>query len=162
MSRHCYSNGSGTRSVRMNPDFHHFDVLDLSISYPYCSQQKVSKVLLVFIFVVFPVVTITLFCHYGQSSPLRGRHPRLTFLNISLLGPVVSLATTVIFVTAFKNLTGKRRPDFLATCQPDLSVVPSHTVGGYGQLISTLRVMVDAGICQKPDGRIRKCWKMRT
>ena len=53
--------------------------------------------------------------------------------------------------TGVKNLSRKPRPDFLARCEPDLEHVAAHRVGGYGQTISNLWVMVDGGICQQPD-----------
>lgn len=146
----------------INPDFHNFSVLDLSISYPYRSQQKVSKVLLVFLSVVFPIVAITVVCLWlssrlkaRSSQPFRpqGWKTRLSSLNTSLLGLGVSLATTTIVVTGVKNLTGKPRPNFLAICRPDVSRIPSHTVGGYGQSVSNLWVMVDGGVCQEADRR---------
>ncbi len=72
-------------------------------------------------------------------------------MNASLLGLGVSLATSTIIFTGVKNLSGKPRPDFLASCDPDLEHITAHTVGGYGQAVSNLWVMVDGGICQQPD-----------
>ena len=72
-------------------------------------------------------------------------------MNASLLGLGVSLATSTIVFTGVKNLSGKPRPDFLARCDPDLEQITTHTVGGYGQTISNLWVMVDGGICKQPD-----------
>ena len=72
-------------------------------------------------------------------------------MNATLLGLGVSLATSTIIFTGVKNLSGKPRPDFLARCDPDLEHITAHTVGGYGQTISKLWVMVDGGICQQPD-----------
>ena len=72
-------------------------------------------------------------------------------MNASLLGLVVGLAKSTIILTGVKNLSGKPRPDFLARCEPDLKQVAAHRVGGYGQSISTLWLMVDGGICQQPD-----------
>ena len=72
-------------------------------------------------------------------------------MNASLLGLGVSLATSTIIFTGVKNLSGKPRPDFLARCDPDLEQITAHTVGGYGQTVSNLWVIVDGGICQQPD-----------
>ena len=147
----------------VNPDFHHFSVLDLSISYPYRSQQKVNKGLLVFLSVLFPIIAITVVCLWlsarfkaRSSQPLRpqGWKTKLSYLNTSLLGLGVSLATTTTVVTGVKNLTGKPRPNFLAICRPDISRIPSHTVGGHGQSVSNLWVMVDGGVCQEADRRV--------
>lgn len=142
----------------VNPDFHHFSILDLSISYPYRSHQKINKALLILVSVIFPAVAIILVSLIGQGSrSLHGRYPtRLDSLNTSLLGLGVSLATTTVVVTGVKNLTGKPRPNFLDVCQPDLSRILPSTVGGYGQSISNLWVLVDGGICRQSDRRLLK------
>lgn len=72
-------------------------------------------------------------------------------MNAGLLGIGVSFATTTIIFTQVKNLTGKPRPNFLQLCQPNLENIAAHTVGGFGQSISPLWVMVDVDICQQPD-----------
>lgn len=50
-----------------------------------------------------------------------------------------------------KNLFGKPRPDLLARCQPDLSSIAAHVVGGFGQDISSRWTLVDSGICTNTD-----------
>ena len=72
-------------------------------------------------------------------------------MNASLLGLGVSLATSTIVFTGVKSLSGKPRPDFLARCDPDLEHIPAHRVGGYGQTVSNLWVMVDGGVCKQVD-----------
>ena len=72
-------------------------------------------------------------------------------MNASLLGLGVSLATSTIIFTGVENLSGKPRPDFLARCDPDLERITAHTVGGYGQTVSNLWVMVNGGVCKQPD-----------
>ena len=76
---------------------------------------------------------------------------KLREMNASLLGLGVSLATAIIVFTGVKNLSGKPRPDFLARCDPDVENIVAYTVGGYGQSVSPLWVVVDGGICQQPD-----------
>ena len=103
------------------------------------------------------IVTASLFLHNpALSSPTstnarERRLERLRGLNASLLGLGVSLATATIVVTGVKNLSGTPRPDFLARCDPDVSNVAAHKVGGYGQAVSELWVMVDGGTCQQAD-----------
>ena len=72
-------------------------------------------------------------------------------MNAGLLGIGVSFATATVIFTQVKNLTGKPRPNFLERCQPNLENVAAHTVGGFGQSLSPLWVMVDVEICQQPD-----------
>lgn len=86
----------------------------------------------------------------SNSTHERQRH-KLRKLNASLLGLGVSLATATIVFTGVKNLSGKPRPDLLARCKPDIGNVAAHKVGGYGQAVSELWVLVDGGICQETD-----------
>ena len=143
----------------VNPDYHHFSVLDLSISYPHRASAKVNLWVFVFLSVILPIAVIVIVslslpipAMSSSSNIIRERRRKKRWeLNASLLGLGVSLATATIISTGVKNLTGKPRPDFLARCNPDLGKVAAHTVGGYGQTVSELWVMVDGGICQQAD-----------
>lgn len=72
-------------------------------------------------------------------------------MNISLIRLGISLATAIIVFTVVKNLSGKPRPDFLARWDPNVENIVACTVGGYGQSVSPLWVLVDGEICQQPD-----------
>ena len=141
----------------VNPDYHHFSLLDLSISYPYREKAKVSLGVFVFLSIVLPVAVIVIVSLLVQNPALSSsdtrerRQQKLWELNASLLGLGVSLATATIIFTGVKNLSGKPRPDFLARCNPDVRNGAAHKVGGYGQAVSELWVMVDGGICQQAD-----------
>lgn len=146
----------------VNPDYHHFSLLDLSISYPHRTDPKVGLGLFVFLTVAVPSVVIVYTDLYlgpqrhkepghSASSASRNWRHKLWELNASLLGLGVSLTTATIVFTGVKNLAGKPRPDFLARYVPDVGQVAAHAVGGYGQAISPLWVMVDGGICQQAD-----------
>lgn len=68
------------------------------------------------------------------------------------LGLGVALA---FFITqGMKNLIGKPRPNMLDRCQPDLSDISSHIIGGYGQDLSVRWTLVSASICTQQDVRI--------
>jgi hypothetical protein len=131
----------------------------MSISHPYRQVPKVSLGLLIFLAVIVPVAVIAFVSLYFSPGPaVASRLARastwqrkLWELNAGLLGLGVSLATATIIFTGVKNLTGKPRPDFLERCQPSLDHVVDHAVGGFGQKVSPLWVMVDEGICQQPD-----------
>ena len=146
----------------VNPDYHPFSPLDLSISYPHRERAKVSLGILTFLSIILPISVIGLVSLFvptrAVSNPNntneRRRREKLWELNASLLGLGVSLATATIIFTGVKNLSGKPRPDFLARCKPDVGKVAAHKVGGYGQAaVSELWVMVDGGICQEADRR---------
>lgn len=146
----------------VNPDYHHFSLLDLTISYPYRESPKLSLGVCILLSVILPIVVITLVSLFIPSATVSGHTPtdarkrwrsRLWELNANLLGLGVSLATSTIVFTGVKNLSGKPRPDFLARCEPDVVSVAAYTVGGYGQAVSDLWVMVNGAICQQPDKR---------
>lgn len=143
----------------VNPDFHPFSLLDLSISYP-LRTPKVSLGLFIFLAIVAPVLVVGSVSLYltpafeVPTRPLTAQQVwqrKLWEMNAGLLGLGVSLATSIVIFTGVKNLTGKPRPNFLERCQPDLDSVKAHTVGGLGQKVSPLWVMVDQDICQQPD-----------
>ena len=141
----------------VNPDYHHFSLLDLSISYPYREKAKVSLGVFILLSIILPIAVIVIVSLFvlkpavSSSSIRERRQQRLWELNASLLGLGVSFATATIIFTGVKNLSGKPRPDFLARCNPDVGQVAAHKVGGYGQAVSELWVMVDGGICQQAD-----------
>ena len=156
----CYSIAIVTALLlsTVNPDYHHFSLLDLTISYPYQENPKVSLGLHILLSIILPfaiIVVVSLFVpdpaiSNSNSTHERQRH-RLWRLNTSLLGLGVSLATATIIFTGVKNLSGKPRPDFLARCKPDVGNVAAHRVGGYGQAVSELWILVDGKSCQEKD-----------
>ena len=147
----------------VNPDFHTFCVLDMSISHPHRPVAKVSLGLLILIATILPAVTVAFVSLYFSPGPSEMASSRLARastwqrklweLNAGLLGLGVSVATATVVFTGVKNLAGKPRPDFLERCQPALDHIAAHAVGGFGQKVSPLWVMVDGGICQQPDKR---------
>jgi hypothetical protein len=144
----------------VNPDFHTFCVLDMNLSYPY-RPAKLSLPLFILLSILFPVLTIvsvfllTSFhprhpTQYNLTPP-QTRTQKLQYLNTSLLGLGVSLATSTVIFTGVKNLTGRPRPNFLSICDPDLENIGKYTVGGFGAGFSRLWVMVNVEICRQSD-----------
>ncbi|KAF2101340.1 hypothetical protein NA57DRAFT_34254 [Rhizodiscina lignyota] len=136
----------------VNPDYHTFSVLDLSISYPF-RAAKVPLGLFIFLVIIVPVGFIIVLSLFVPGRPVSRQiwRQRLWEMNAGLLGIGVSFATTTIVFTQVKNLTGKPRPNFLELCQPDVRNITAHTVGGFGHSLSPLWVMVNLEICQQPD-----------
>lgn len=122
-------------------------MVDLSISYSHRESPKVPLWLLILLSVILPAVTIVLLSLRGSHSDMQSKARKA---NNALLGLGASLGTATV-VLNIKNLAGKPRPDFLAICQPDLDKVKQHTVGGFGQRLSPLWVMVDREVCRQPD-----------
>ena len=144
----------------VNPDFHTFSVLDMNISYPY-RTAKLSAPLFVFLSIIFPILAITSISLLTSFRPLnsiqhnlaqsQARTQKLQYLNASLVGLGVSLATSTVIVTGVKNLTGKPRPNFLSICDPDIDNIENFTFGGLGAEFNRLWVMVNVEICQQTD-----------
>jgi hypothetical protein len=144
----------------VNPDLHTFCVLDMNLSYPH-RPAKLSLTLLILLSIIFPMLTIIFVCIFNCFQPCNPtqynitlsqiRTQKLQYLNASLLGLGVSLATSTVIFTGVKNLTGKPRPNFLSICDPDLENIGKYTVGGFGAGFSRLWVMVDVEICRQKD-----------
>jgi hypothetical protein len=143
----------------VNPDFHTFCVLDMSLSYPY-RLPKLSLPLFILLSIIFPILTITLISLFmslksqpyrptANLTPSQTRTQKLKSMNASLLGLGVSLATSTVILTGVKNLTGKPRPNFLSICDPDLEKIEKFKVGGFGAELSRLWIMVDVEICRQ-------------
>ncbi len=128
--------------TRVNPDSSNFSVLDLSISNPHREHPKVPLWLLITLAVLVPAV-IMFIVSLWTGSASRSVHQGLLGLGVSL-----GLASVILNV---KNLAGKPRPDFLAICVPDLDSIEASTVGGFGQSVSPLWVIVNRSICKEAD-----------
>jgi membrane-associated phospholipid phosphatase len=67
------------------------------------------------------------------------------------LGLGLSLAGAFFITSGLKDLVGKPRPDLLARCDPDLSNVGAHLVGGLGLLLEEAPLVVGVSICKNTD-----------
>ena len=67
--------------------------------------------------------------------------------NAGWMGLGVGYAGTYAATEALKILFGKPRPDLLSRCQPDLSNIAAHTVGGLGAHLRDAPVLVSWTIC---------------
>lgn len=76
---------------------------------------------------------------------------RLLISHSSWMGLGLSFALAFVITQGIKNLIGKPRPDLLSRCQPDLSNIAAHVVGGYGQDISPSWTLVSSSICTQTD-----------
>lgn len=76
---------------------------------------------------------------------------RLLISPSSWMGLGLSFALAFVITQGIKNLIGKPRPDLLSRCQPDLSNIAAHVVGGYGQDISPSWTLVSSSICTQTD-----------
>ena len=136
-----------------------FSLLDLTISYPYIQQELITTTTLVIVSLLAPalIIVIVVAGFVPGRRTIRFK-PRSDIIRLKLwefergwAGLALSVATAFFITQGAKNLFGKPRPDLLARCQPDLSQLAAHVVGGYGQDISARWTLVDAGICTSMD-----------
>lgn len=145
---------------QINPVYHPFSLVDLSISYPY-KNELVSTTDLTLAAVILPAIIILLvsiFCvpgPYASKQVPRGLLVRrkLWEWNTGWLGLALSVMMALLITTGLKNIFGKPRPNMLASCQPDTSLqaIQAHTVGNYAAGYSSYWVLVDHTICTQKD-----------
>ncbi|KAL9069426.1 MAG: hypothetical protein Q9157_006164 [Trypethelium eluteriae] len=135
-----------------------FSLLNLDIAFPF-APSTVSVKTLVLVAVVAPgllIFLLSILLIPGPSaikSLTRGQlwRRKLWEWNVGWMGLGLSLASAYFITQGMKNLFGVARPHMLAVCQPDLSNIDSHIVGGFGQDISARWTLVSASICQTTD-----------
>lgn len=75
--------------------------------------------------------------------------------NAGWLGLALALAAAWTSTQGLKSLIGKPRPDLLARCNPDVSDMASHVVGGLGESLMGAAVLVDWTICRDQSDLVR-------
>ncbi|KAK4634354.1 Lipid phosphate phosphatase 1 [Fulvia fulva] len=148
--------GAGLSKVR--PHHRPFSLLNLEISNPVVDEQISIWMLGVIAFVV-PAAIIALitliFVPGGNvrrvSTTSQVIKLKLWELEKGLAGLCLSVAVAFFITQGMKNMFGKPRPNLIAKCQPDLSNIGDHVVGGYGQDLSISWTLVDFSICTQPD-----------
>ncbi|KAH0392171.1 PAP2 domain-containing protein, partial [Aureobasidium melanogenum] len=138
-----------------------FSLVDLAISFPYVEHDAVSTALLVVLSLIVPAVVIAivtaLFVPAFSRSRLRDQQywtRKLWEFNAGWMGLGLSFVLAFFITSGIKNLIGKPRPDLLARCQPDLTNIAAHVVGGYGQDISQKWTLVSSSICTQTDSKL--------
>lgn len=136
-----------------------FSLLDLDISFPLVAKEMISTSTLVLVSLVAPAIIILLVVAIFVPGPIASRSaPKSLVLrrklwewNAGWMGLGLSLAIAFFITSGTKNIFGKPRPDMLARCNPDLSDIAAHVVGGYGKDISARWTLVSSTICQTTD-----------
>ncbi|KAK2861203.1 hypothetical protein FQN49_004436 [Arthroderma sp. PD_2] len=138
------------------PNRHSFSLRDPHISYPFAVEETVSVTVLVLVTLVAPIILIALFsllfipgrsAAAGAPSSLVWRR-KLWEWNAGWMGLGVAYACTYAATEGMKVLFGKPRPDMLSRCDPDLSDIASHIVGGLGQRLEGAPDLVSWTICR--------------
>ncbi|KAK0336143.1 hypothetical protein LTR91_014193 [Friedmanniomyces endolithicus] len=138
----------------VKPNHRPFSLLDLDISYPYIGET-ISTGTLAVVSLIAPAIIILIVVGALVPGPRisrtlsRGQAFQLKLWEFEKgwAGLALAVATAFFITQGSKNLFGKPRPDFLGRCQPDLTNIAAHVVGGLGQDISSRWTLVNSGIC---------------
>ena len=136
---------------------HAFSLSDERISYPFYPDTVSYQLagLIAFIVPAVLIAALSLLVAPGGSSPstasLRWRR-KLWNWHAGWLGLGLSLAGAFFVTSALKDVIGKPRPNLLARCQPDTSLIDQYIVGGLGQSgVQGAPVLVTVDICGNPN-----------
>jgi len=148
--------GVGGAFSKLKPNQHPFSLFDPSISFPYKEHDTVTTTTLLLVSIVAPVVIISIICLLFVPGPTAARgtpqaliwRRKLWELNTSFMGLGVALAGAFMVTEGMKDLYGKPRPDLIARCNPDLSNIGAHQVGGLGGLLDEGPILVTVSICR--------------
>ncbi|KAI3402788.2 hypothetical protein KGF56_004462 [Candida oxycetoniae] len=125
-------------------------MLNLTISHPFATKQKVSGPQCFILASALPalVITIITFLKWSRSGKSRQEEQRFFHvLQVALLGLAVSISLTAIVTDILKNWIARPRPDFLARCGAPRDKFSSQFVNlgvctapyGMGELLDGLR-----------------------
>ncbi|KAI5780393.1 phosphatidic acid phosphatase type 2/haloperoxidase [Geopyxis carbonaria] len=119
---------AGSTSLWAVPSTRPFDPSSASISYPFQTRTKIPTWLLVLLAVILPGILIALLTLFSPRSGA-GWRARIYSLNTAWLGLGLSIATAMLVTDGLKNLCGRPRPDLLARCSVDSTLLNSYTIG---------------------------------
>lgn len=143
---------------------HAFSINDPAISYPLVTDT-VSITIVGIVAFVIPAVVIFVLTLLIPSSSIEASgnrdstgtwNRRLWEWHAGWLGLGLSLAGAFFVTSGLKDVVGKPRPDLLARCDPDLSNLAAHLVGGLGLNERSAPILVDTSICRNPDSSVVK------
>lgn len=140
---------------KINPNKHPFSLQDPNISFPN-KPDTVTTATLLLVSLVAPAAIIALVCLFFVPGPTaeKGTPKSLIWrrkiweMNTGGMGLGIALAGAFLVTEGMKDLYGKPRPDFLALCNPDLTNIPAHTVGGLGGKLDEAPIIVAWTICK--------------
>lgn len=135
-----------------------FSLLDLSISYPFI-PESISTGTLAIVCLLAPAIIIVVIVAVfvpGRNHSRRLQRKEVIALKLwefekGWAGLALSVATSLFATQALKNMFGKPRPNCIATCEPDLTIIAEYVVGGLGQSISPRWTLVTSAICTNTD-----------
>jgi membrane-associated phospholipid phosphatase len=148
----------------LTPNHHAFSLADPSISFPYIENETVTTETLVLVGLFAPAVIVLLgvfalvpgtAANGAKASKSQMIRRKIWEWNAGWLGLALALAAAWTSTQGLKDLMGKPRPDLLARCNPDVSNIASHVVGGLGERLQGGTILVDWTICQDQSDLVR-------
>ncbi|KAJ5152580.1 uncharacterized protein N7482_009058, partial [Penicillium canariense] len=150
---------------KLDPNQHPFSLTDPTISFPYTEHETVTNETLVLVGLFAPAIIIligTLLLISGTATVAGTKSSKSQLLrrtlwewNVGWMGLALALAGAWMSTQGLKTLLGKPRPDLLARCDPDVSTIAQHVVGGLGERPEGAPVLVDWGICRDQSYNLR-------
>ena len=148
--------GGGLNYVK--PIHRPFSLLDLDISFPFVTES-ISVTTLGLVALFAPAVAIAFVSLVLVPGPTFRRslttsqtiRRKLWELHSGLAGLALSVALGFFITQGLKNMFGKPRPHLIALCEPDLTDIRPHIVGGFGEDISVRWTLVNSTICTQKD-----------
>jgi len=150
---------------KVEPNHHPFHLADPSISFPYTENETVTikTPILMGLFVPAVIILIGAFALVPGSVAADGAKPSKSQIirrkvrewNAGWLDLALALTAAWKSTQGLKDFIGKPRPDMLAPCNPDVSNIAAHVVGGPGQRLQGAAVLVDWTICQDQSDLVR-------
>ena len=152
--------GAGGVLYKITGNKHAFGLDDPRISFPLrpntISITVVAVVALAAPGIIIAVLSLLL---NPLGTLAGGKRPQKSLLwrrklwewNTGWMGLALSLASAFFITSGLKDLVGKPRPDLIARCDPDISQIQEHLVGGLGLLFEEAPIIVDVSICRQTD-----------
>ena len=122
-------------------------------------QESISVTTVALVALLAPGLIIALICAFLVPGASWRRNlkrsqvvrRKLWEFHSGLAGLILSVALGFFVTQGVKNIFAKPRPHFLELCDPDLTNIASHVVGGKGQDISARWTLVSTSICRMRD-----------
>lgn len=146
----------GSGFSKLTPNQHAFSLYDPRISFPFKEHETVTVLTLYLVCILAPAVVIGIVCLLlipgptvasGTPKALIWRR-KIWELNTGLMGLGVALAGAFMVTEGLKILYGKPRPDLISRCDPDLTSIIAHQVGGLGGGLEEAPILVTVSICR--------------
>jgi diacylglycerol diphosphate phosphatase/phosphatidate phosphatase len=109
------------------PFHREFSLSDPTIQHPFANDERVSGMQCLLIASMVPLFTIVGVAFYRRDR-LKPAEDHIHYIQLSVLGLLLSLTINGVFTDILKNWIARPRPDFLARCGPAKGTDPVKMV----------------------------------